>query len=236
MALALRPAAAVTESSVPLRTFVTLVLWLGCLAIGILGFILPHPRQASDNTPAPILELEIPVEQLPAPTPGRSASGLPSATFSTAAPPAPPALPPFQELPPAPQRLEVRSPQLFTGETVTPAPPATTTPAFHVPAPSGTAPDVPTPSAPADAPPTLEILAQPAPDYPRAARQAGQEGEVRVALTVGTDGRITQARIQVSSRWPLLDQEALRTVREKWRFAPGTVRRYEAPIRFQLRK
>jgi len=237
---ALRPAHAVTESSVPLRAFVTLVLWLGCVSIGVLGLVLPYPRQPSVATPTPIFELEIPVEQLPVPSPGQPAPGHHPSTLTPSAPTAPTSLPPFQEPPASPRRQEVLTPKPLSGFTISADAPLTA-PMASAPAPRdagtvGTAPAVSIPPSRADSPPAADILAQPAPEYPRAARQAGQEGEVRLVLTVGTDGRITQARIQISSRWPLLDREALRTVREKWRFAPGTVRQYEVPIQFHLRK
>lgn len=49
--------------------------------------------------------------------------------------------------------------------------------------------------------------------YPRRAQSAGQEGVVHVAFTVDRAGRVLAARIAKGSGYPLLDEEALATVR-----------------------
>jgi TonB family protein len=76
---------------------------------------------------------------------------------------------------------------------------------------------------------------QPNPEYPREAALASQEGTIIVRFTVGADGRVTKAEAVVPCRWPLLNQAALRKVREAWRFPPGAVRSYEISIEFQLK-
>src|SRR5690606_11982859 len=75
---------------------------------------------------------------------------------------------------------------------------------------------------------------QPAPDYPRVAVRQGQEGVVRVRFSVGEDGRVLGAEAVGRCPWPLLNDSALRAVREKWRFPRGAVRLYEVAIRFEL--
>jgi protein TonB len=75
---------------------------------------------------------------------------------------------------------------------------------------------------------------QPKPEYPRRARLEGQEGTVVVRFSVGENGRVVAAEAVVPSAWPLLNEEALRTIRERWRFRAGAVRVYEVSIRFQL--
>lgn len=77
---------------------------------------------------------------------------------------------------------------------------------------------------------------QPAPEYPRQALRQGQEGVVTVRMTVGEDGRVLAAEAVSPSPWPLLNQSALRVVRSRWRFLPGTLRAYEVAIRFQLNR
>ena len=77
---------------------------------------------------------------------------------------------------------------------------------------------------------------QPAPYYPRRSVQERQEGTVVVRFVVGTNGRVVSAEAHQPSPWPLLDEEALRTVRGKWRFPEGRTRVYEVAIRFQLKK
>ena len=75
---------------------------------------------------------------------------------------------------------------------------------------------------------------QPAPEYPVRARREGQEGTVKVRFLVGEDGRVLTAEAAAQSPWPMLNDSALRVVRERWRFRAGTLRNYEVAIRFQL--
>jgi protein TonB len=77
---------------------------------------------------------------------------------------------------------------------------------------------------------------QPAPEYPREAVLAQQEGVVVVRFVVGKDGRVISADAVTPSHWPLLNQAAVRAVRDTWQFAPGPVRSYEVSIQFQLRQ
>jgi TonB family protein len=76
---------------------------------------------------------------------------------------------------------------------------------------------------------------QPAPDYPREAAMAHQQGNVIVRFVVGEDGRVQSAQAVVPCPYPLLNQSAVRAVRETWRFRAGPVRNYEVTIVFQLK-
>jgi len=58
------------------------------------------------------------------------------------------------------------------------------------------------------------------PDYPAEARIAEQTGSVTLQLLAGTDGGVHDARVAVSSGFPLLDQSALAAARS-CRFEPG---------------
>ncbi|MFO1300878.1 MAG: TonB family protein [Burkholderiaceae bacterium] len=60
------------------------------------------------------------------------------------------------------------------------------------------------------------------PPYPGMARRLGDQGEVRLDVHVGADGRVTEVRLKQSSGSTLLDRTAIDTVR-KWRFKPATV-------------
>ncbi|ODS97806.1 MAG: hypothetical protein ABS56_08170 [Lautropia sp. SCN 69-89] len=60
------------------------------------------------------------------------------------------------------------------------------------------------------------------PPYPTMARRMGDQGEVRLDVHVGADGRVTEVRLRQSSGSTLLDRTAIDTVR-KWRFRPATV-------------
>ena len=73
----------------------------------------------------------------------------------------------------------------------------------------------------------------PGPSYPADARRSGQAGTVVVQFTVDASGDVRDAKIYTSSNWPLLDNEALRTVRS-WKFPPGDTMSLIRPIAFRL--
>ena len=79
----------------------------------------------------------------------------------------------------------------------------------------------------------------PAPPYPKIARERGWEGTVRLEVYVRQDGQPGRISIQESSGHDALDMSALKTV-EKWQFLPaqsGTLRfasRIIIPIQFSL--
>lgn len=231
--LALRPAMPPTEAR-RLIAVLTLVLWAGCLTVGLVGLRSAYPRPTFPVRPAPapvvaeVLEVKLIPTLTSAPTPA------PAWT--------PPDLPPP---PPTPLSIPEAAPLLAVA---TPSP----APAFAVPVegPVQVVPQVEAAqtrppaarSAPAG-PPAAQPLTfgqgegnQPAPTYPRAAVRSGQEGTVRVGLTVGTDGRVLAAEIVAPAAWPLLNEAALQAVRQRWRFSPGAVRRYEVAIRFEIEK
>jgi protein TonB len=74
----------------------------------------------------------------------------------------------------------------------------------------------------------------PAPAYPSEARRKGQTGTVLIEFTVDASGRVISAYAKSPSPWPLLNEEAVRTVR-RWKFPPGGVMKLQRPIIFQLR-
>ena len=85
----------------------------------------------------------------------------------------------------------------------------------------------------------LGVGRNPPPEYPQAARLAGQEGVVIVLMLCDATGAVQDAWIEESSGYPLLDEAELAAVR-KWTFVPavqggvavaGYVRR---PISFTL--
>ena len=79
----------------------------------------------------------------------------------------------------------------------------------------------------------------PAPVYPRAARERGWEGRVVLRVAVDADGSVARAEIEETSGHPVLDRAALGAVL-RWRFTagegslppPGVVVR--VPIAFRL--
>lgn len=77
---------------------------------------------------------------------------------------------------------------------------------------------------------------QPAPEYPVRARREGQEGTVLVEFTVGANGDVLRAEPARACPWKLLNDAAVRVVKDRWQFRPGHVRAYQVAIRFQLAK
>jgi len=81
----------------------------------------------------------------------------------------------------------------------------------------------------------------PAPEYPRLARERGLEGIVRLEVQVEQDGHPGEVRIEESSGHALLDDSALKAV-SHWRFSParsGLLRfssKIIVPIQFTLLK
>jgi protein TonB len=71
------------------------------------------------------------------------------------------------------------------------------------------------------------------PSYPPYSRRNNQTGTVLVEFTVDAAGRVISAYAKSSSNWPLLDNEAVRTVRS-WKFPPGGVMKLQRPIVFRL--
>jgi protein TonB len=66
-----------------------------------------------------------------------------------------------------------------------------------------------------------------------------QQGVVLLTVQVGADGHASDVTLSRSSGFPLLDQAALRTVRQ-WRFYPAragglpVASQVEVPVRFSL--
>ncbi len=229
----------------------TLVLWLGCLLVGVIGFVLPYTRPRPPEQPVPVLQAEILKVELtsnPAPAPANVIPPPPDPTqppplFAPATPPQAPQLVAVAQPSPAvafalPIEAPARIVEVKQAAFVRPAPqPAPVAPSR---APSTGTGQPSTGTAPAPAVQTLVFGEgegqQPKPGYPLYAKRAGQEGTVVVRLTVGTDGRVLAAEASSPSPWGALNREALRTVRERWRFQPGPVRLYDVPIRFELDK
>jgi TonB family protein len=57
-------------------------------------------------------------------------------------------------------------------------------------------------------------------DYPLAALLAAEQGRVTLNLTIGTDGRVTDAQVTRSSGSQTLDEAAVRTAKARWRYQP----------------
>ena len=228
--------AATRSASEPsLLAVVTLIAWLSCVVIGSLGLIIPYARALLQTEPqlepikAEVIQVEVANDAVP---PVKTPARLPDLMQ----PPRPIAP---ETIPPMPPMISVAAPSPDIAFAV-PIP----IPARLVPAKEASFRAVETlPTEVAPVPMTPQPLTfgqgegrQPAPEYPRQALREGQEGLVTVRMTVGEDGHVIAAEAASSSPWPLLNQAALRVVRSRWRFTPGSVRAYEVAIRFQLNR
>jgi protein TonB len=59
------------------------------------------------------------------------------------------------------------------------------------------------------------------PPYPPVSRRLGEEGMVRLAITVAADGSVAQAVVAASSGHARLDQAAVDWVKAHWRYQPA---------------
>ena len=77
---------------------------------------------------------------------------------------------------------------------------------------------------------------RPAPDeYPEIARKWGQQGTVRLLLTVDDVGKVVSVEIKESSGSPILDAAAQKWVKGHWIIPPANGgHQFVAPIRYQL--
>ncbi len=218
---------------IPTTSVLTLILWLGCLTVGVVGVVLPYARPVAPPKPLPpvkaeILQVELTNDPLP------PIASEPKLSLAQPPPLAQPAAPP--EVPPM---TAVAEPSAVAFALPVEGPVVLVEPAK---ASFAAAPAVETPPAPASALPVQTLTygqgegRQPAPEYPLRARREGQEGIVGIRFSVGEDGRVLSAEAVVPCAWKLLNDSALRVVRERWRFASGAVRLYEVSIRFQLTK
>ena len=82
--------------------------------------------------------------------------------------------------------------------------------------------------------------ANPLPPYPYVARRLHKEGLVLLEVLVAADGHAADVRVVRSSGFAPLDESAVTTVRERWRFIPArrggeaVESRVPVPIRFRI--
>jgi protein TonB len=74
----------------------------------------------------------------------------------------------------------------------------------------------------------------PAPDYPPRARRQGWQGTVDIALAVGGDGSVTEARVARSSGYPALDEVALDAARRSRFRAPAAGADFRGQLRYRF--
>jgi TonB family protein len=198
----------------------TAVVWVGCLAVGLTGLVIPAVHQSAPRKQlAPVQATLIHVEL------SRDNSRASPAVPPVEPEPAP--LPANLSPPAAPPMTAVATPSASIAFALPTSGPARTVSAAEA---------VPS-QAQADATPTRIVYGQgegqqPKPDYPLEAQIAREYGKVLVRFTIGEDGSVISAKAIEPCPYPLLNQSAVRTIREEWRFEPGPVCVREIIIEF----
>lgn len=217
----------------------TLACWLSVAAFGTVALVVPGFRGAlvavkTEEEIHPVSEdftlgeAET-TEEIPTTTPA-AATEAPAEILP--APPEPPKMAEFEPLPEIPEisRPAAKpSPAPVQAQTrPRPSPPGKSTSTAK---PRGT-PGTESPGASESS--RLAQGRMPRPTYPAQAKSAGQTGTVVIEFTVDAAGRVISAYPISSSGWPLLDSEAVRSVR-RWTFTAGRIMKLQRPIVFQLR-
>jgi protein TonB len=223
------------RGNISLTAVVTTTIWASCLAVGIIGIVLPYarPTLAKIATEVPIQAEILNVELTNDPLPPLDSSPLPPNVL-VPPPAAKPIVPPS-----APALIPVAAPNPAIAFAVPVAGPTRVVAADQ--ASYATPSETPRENSGNQVPVAPLTFGrgegkQPAPTYPSRALNEGQEGTVRVTFTVGANGQTVAAELSGRSPWPLLNEAALKVIRERWRFSPGAVRRFEVPIHFKIQK
>jgi protein TonB len=102
---------------------------------------------------------------------------------------------------------------------VTAAAPSAAPATALAPTPASTGPAAAATTAATGTSPNAIALQNPKPLYPLMSRRLGESGEVIVSVLFAADGRVRDVRLQRSSGFDRLDQAALQTVRNDWRYS-----------------
>lgn len=224
------------DAGTPTAALLTTVLWMALLTVGVLGFgVAPAlPPAAAPVVPplrVELLEVDLVDDSvaLPVADPPEVNAVEPPPLLEPVSLPAPPTV----------AAVEVAAPEALVAFALPVAGPVRIVEAAQASytRPVEAAVNQPA-TAQADAVQTLVYGRgegrQPKPEYPRQAQRERQEGTVTVRFTVGANGRVLEAGLSSASPWPLLNESALRVIRERWRFQAGEPRAYEVAIRFVL--
>jgi TonB family protein len=226
-----------------LTPIITLVVWAGFVAVGVLGknVLTSQARSSKATKPAADVKLiDVAISNLPiVRSDAAPAPAWPPEMPIEPAPPEPPVVEAAPDMPGAPPLVDLAPPPAivsllprpneFSKPTSQPVAIATTAPSARSNAP-----------APAVAPAIRHLVygqgaaVQPQPEYPLECAMAHQEGTVVVRFRVDDLGRVSDVQVATPSRWPLLNQAAARSVRQTWSFPPGAPGLYDVSIEYKL--
>jgi protein TonB len=217
----------------------TLVIWLTVLTVGVMGIYLPYSHPAAPAKEAPAMQAELLNVELTT----EETSPLEITEQPLTAPEPPPLAERFIA-PEAPSLISVAEPSAAIAFALPVNAPSRIVAAkdasYATPLAVNTTANASTGqgAAPVFQPLTLGKGdgKQPRPEYPWQARREGQEGIVTVHFTIGEDGRVLSAEAAIPSPWKLLNEAALRVIRERWHFRPGPIRLKEVSFHFRLTK
>jgi protein TonB len=208
------------KEEIGLIPVLTLVIWVACVVVAVLGKLLhtPHPPPTSQPVPIDAQLVNIALEQQVEPV---MAEAQPPPQAAAAAPPLPAVALPN---PAIAMELPVEGPS-------------------HLVAAAQAAPQqtITSPAARALSGIPVKRLTfgqgegrQPLPDYPPEALYRREQGTPWIEFIVGEDGHVISARVEVPCPYPILNQAALRAVRQTYRFPAGPIRKYEIGIQFEI--
>lgn len=212
----------------------TLVVWLACAAVSIVGVLIPYARPQAPRKEPPVIRAEplvVKLDSTPETATASTDASLPSA-------PPPPAAIAAATPPPSLVAVAEASPAIaFAVPVEGPVRVVEANQAAHG---GRVSSNAATSNVAAGAPQTLIFGQgegrQPAPTYPARAVRDTQQGTVGVRLTVDQQGHVIAAEAIQPCVWPLLNEAALKVVRERWQFSPGATRVYDVAIHFRLKK
>jgi protein TonB len=214
----------------------TLVLWVPSLMVGVLGILVPYNRPVAPGKEPPPIHAEVLEARLTAEP--FSVAEPEAAPQNLSTPSLPPSIPVLTALPAVARVPLAQASHALDFPSIEAASIQSSTQAV---ASGSVQSDEAEPAAMPSPGPLILTYGQgegkqPAPEYPRRAMAGGQEGTTVVRFSVGENGRVLAAEAVSRSPWPLLNEAAVRVIRERWRFRPGALRLYEVAIRFQLQK
>lgn len=232
----------------------TLATWMSVAGFGTVGVVVPHherPQPAMHAIEETILTDadfslgEIPDASQPEGTGGGGSAAMPEAIETPPESlPSPPELPELAEFSPLPEIPDLPKPAAVTRNAESGTLPATASTRRSGSSNTGRTSSTGNRSGSSSATgggggeisasARLAAGRMPAPRYPDTCRRKGQTGTVVVEFTIDRSGRVISAHAAEPSPWPLLDHEAVRTVRQ-WKFPPGDLMKLRRPIVFQLR-